>query len=124
MTNREKERRGRPRRFKFGEIVLEGDLARVVVDHRTRMYKAEYRIIPLNGSSRRYGRAVWRASHLLQSAGKFSSTASLATYRANNWLDETLPEGRGCDCQCCVHEKQPHQAFSNITGKFLGEDDD
>ncbi len=113
-------KRGRPRKFKLGEIVT-STLTQglfVVVDHQLRGTKAEYRVVPLSGGRQRYGRAAWVNTAFLQTAGEYSSTGSLVTYRANEYLQAELPEGRGCACQCCIHEAQPRSGFSIHTGDF------
>jgi len=110
--------RGRPRHFSNGDIALHGGQKYVVVDHRMRNTKSEYRLVPLNAAYKRYGSAIWRQSYLLEVTGLRSNTATVVTYRANRWLEEATPEGRGCVCQCCVHEAQPTRGFSVHTGTF------
>ena len=119
---RRKRGAGRPRKFKLGEIILDDNEFKVVVEHRLRGTKSEYRVIPLDGSSHRYGRAAWQSSGRLIPTGRHSSTGSILTYRANNWLDKELPEGRGCACQCCVHSAIPRNVFKVSTGEMMADD--
>lgn len=122
---------GRPRKFRNGDIVNVNDTNKgvpeyvgVVVKHRLRGTKSEYNIIPLTGNHRRYGPTAWRLSNMMVKTGQRSSTGSIVTFRANEWLEEQLPEGRGCDCHCCVHEAQPLKAFNVWTGGMKAEDYD
>ncbi len=119
---RRKRGAGRPRKFKLGEIILDANDYKVVVEHRLRGTKSEYRVIPLNGASKRFGPAAWRSSGLLTRTGRVSATGSILTYRANEWLDRELPEGRGCACQCCVHSAIPRNVFKVSTGEMMDDD--
>jgi hypothetical protein len=113
-----KPKRGRKRRFKFGDISVDrrdGQL-RVIVDYRMRGTKAEYAGIPMNGRHERFGPAQWVSSSELHTTGKSSKTASVRTYRANNKLEEEV--GRGCRCHCCIHTAIPGDAFSIHTGEM------
>lgn len=115
---------GRPRKFKLGEIVHRLDMEMrlaVIVDHQVQGTKSLYRVIPMDGQKRRFGRAKWVDSNLLGPAGMRSKTASVLTYRANEKLEAELPEGRGCDCMCCVHTADPHAAYNHVTGEFRDE---
>ena len=119
-----KRKRGRPRHFSNGDIAEHEGNMYVVVDHRMRNTKSEYRLVPLTKGYKRFGTAIWRQSYLISVTGLKSNTATVVTYRANKWLEEATPEGRGCACQCCVHEAQPHKAFSVHTGIFREDDDE
>ena len=122
MTKR-KRKVGRPRKFKLSEIVLFDNHTFVVVAHRLRGTKSEYRVIPLTGGRQRYGRALWKIAADLTAAGEFSSTGSLLVYRANEWLENELSDGRGCRCHCCPHTAIPRGMFSIHTGIMKGEQD-
>ena len=114
---------GRPRKFRNGDIIKNEDgTLGVVVQHRLRQTKSEYNVIPLTKGYRRYGVSSWKLSNIITNTGRRSSTGSLVTYRANLWLDEQLPEGRGCLCHCCVHEAMPRKSFSRHTGAMKDED--
>ena len=117
-----KRRVGRPRKFKLGEIIKYDKGLGVVVAHRLRRTKSEYRIVPVSGGRKRYGRAAWKNSAELKTNGEHSATGSLVTYRANRWLNGELPEGRGCFCECCIHEAIPRKSFSRFTGAMKEED--
>jgi len=118
-----KHRVGRPRKFKLTEIVTVDGRPAAVVDHRMRGTKAEYRIVPLTRGHRRFGPASWRSTTDLVTTGKFSWTGALVTYRANEWLEAELPEGRGCKCMCCAHTAIPRAAFSRHTGIMKEHDE-
>ena len=126
MVGKHKRKVGRPKKFRLSDIVQhkETGAIAVVVKHRMRGTKSEYCVIPLTGGKRRFGPSSWRGAETLDATGLRSSTGSLVTYRANEWLDEQLPEGRGCLCHCCVHEAQPRKAFSTRTGVMRAEDYD
>ena len=114
---------GRPRKFKLSEIVLHQGQTYVVVAHRLRGTKSEYRVVPLTGGRQRYGRALWKIAAELEAAGEFSATGSLLVYRANEWLDKELDGGRGCRCHCCPHTAIPRGMFSIHTGIMKDVDD-
>jgi len=114
---------GRRRKFRLADIVWDGGRLSVVVDYRVRGSVSEYRVVPISGKRRRYGRASWRRAMDLHASGERSNTASLLTYRANQHLDDALDD-RGCDCECCIHTAQPRSDFSHITGIMKGADDD
>lgn len=126
MVGKRKRKVGRPRKFKLSDIIRikETGTIGVVVRHRMRGTKSEYCVIPLTGGKRRFGPSSWKSSADIETTGQRSSTGSLVTYRANEWLEEQLPEGRGCVCHCCVHEAQPRKAFSRQTGVMKAEDYD
>lgn len=109
---------GRPYKHKLGAIVTHRDTGQmyVAVDRRSRGTKSEYRVIPLTGRHQRYGPATWVNTSLLEKAGKHSHTASVLTYRANEYLDAEV--GRECDCHCCVHTRIPHQEFKRASGEW------
>lgn len=116
-------KRGRPRKYRLGEIVQDKTEAPyVVVDHQVRAWKSEYRIIPLNNRYERYGRAVWVESHLLDPVGKKSNKASVRTYRANRMLEEEI--GRDCKCECCIHTAMDGTAFNSMTGQILEDSEE
>lgn len=106
---------GRPRKFRTGAIV--DDAARntlaVVVDYKITHTEREYRLIPLNPSLQRSGRAYWQRSLWLTGNGQ-KSRDSVKTYLANRELEE-----RGCTCQCCIHEAMPIEDF-NRWGTWIG----
>lgn len=118
---------GRPRKFKNGEVVrrTDYDTLGVIVDHRIRGTKSEYRIVPVNNRIERFGRAAWVvASDLVGDAlGRFSSKGTILTYRANEWLDAEIG-GRGCDCHCCVHTAQDRSMWNHHTGELRRLDND
>jgi len=118
-----KRKPGRPRKFKLSEIVLHQGQTYVVVAHRLRGTKSEYRVVPLTGGRQRYGRALWKIAAELEAAGEFSATGSLLVYRANEWLDKELDGGRGCRCHCCPHTAIPRGMFSIHTGIMKDVDD-
>lgn len=114
-------KQGRPRKFNLGDIVNYDGEWQVVVDHRLRGTKSEYRCIALNYKRKRYGRAVWRSSGLLTATGEHSNTGSILTYRANEYLEAEL--GRGCDCHCCIHTAIPRSEFNRASGELREADD-
>lgn len=120
------ERRGRPRKFKLGEVVskpvVQTEDLYVVVDHQLRGTKSEYRVAPLNNRFERYGRAVWTPSNEIFETGMRSYKGSIVTYRANAHLDSELG-GRGCHCECCAHAAMPRDAFNHLTGEFRDYDE-
>ena len=113
---------GRPRKFKLGDIVTDLHTDYVIVDHQLRGTKSEYRVVPLNRRYERYGRAAWRNSAEFTATDVHSSSGSLVTYRANRKLEEELPGGRGCACECCVHTAIPRDAFNKFTGEMKDDD--
>lgn len=106
-----------PRKFRLTDIVTDGHTNYVIVDHRVRGTKAEYRVVPVTGRRQRFGRAAWRMSNELHPTGERSAKGSLVTYRANEWLKAEL-DGRGCECHCCVHTAIPRGAFNQFTGEM------
>lgn len=112
---------GRPRKFKLGAIAQheDGHLC-VIVDHQIRGTKSEYRVIPLDGRRRRYGRVAWTETSKLSPVGE-KSRGSIVTYRANRMMEQDLG-GRGCGCECCVHTAIPLSAFNHHTGDMKEEE--
>ena len=114
--------RGRPRGFYNRDIIHYTDRLYVVVDHRMRGAKSEYRLIPITPGHRRAGAAIWAQSYKMTNTGRKSGTGTVLTYRANTFLEEELPEGRGCKCQCCIHEAQPRRSLSRWTGDLKDDE--
>lgn len=116
---------GRPRKFTNRDIVTDGNELFVIVDHRLRGTKAEYRVIPMNDRIERFGRARWEQSADLQRdpKGRKSSKGSITVYRANQFLDAELGD-RGCGCQCCAHHAIPYSELSWRTGDYKEAADD
>ncbi len=114
---------GRPRKFQLTEIVYDQHMNTfVVVDHRLRGFKSEYRVVPINGRHQRYGKAAWQGAHKLTPTGKKSRTGALVTYRANE-MSMGGTEERGCDCQCCIHIAYERPDFNYLTGEDRDQDE-
>ena len=117
-----KRKRGRPRGFKNRDIAQYNNNLYIVVDHRMRGTKSEYRLVPYSRGQKRTGHAIWVQSYRMLNTGAKSNTkAAVSTYRANRGLDESLPDGRGCRCECCVHEAIPRTFFDRWTGEYKDE---
>jgi len=115
---------GRPPKFKLGTIVTDTDNnLYVIVDHQVRGTKSQYRCIPTNNRFERFGGAAWIESNKIEAIGKRSAKGSLVTYRANEML-EREGDGRGCRCQCCVHEAMPRNVFNKFTGELKDWEDE
>ena len=116
---------GRPRKFKNRDIVQHTETGQLyaIVGHRTIGTKAQYRCMPLNGRLEKYGRTIWIISAALEATGMVSNQAVITTYNSNRMLDDGLPEGRGCDCDCCVHVAMPIADWTHM-GRMRGTDDE
>lgn len=115
---------GRPRKFSNRMVAhdLNGDLY-VIVDHRLRGTKAEYRCVPVNKRIERFGRAKWIQSADLTNTGWISKKGTVTVYRANEFLEQQLGS-RGCECQCCVHVETPYPELDWRTGDYKEPEDD
>jgi len=114
---------GRPPKFKLGTIAVDDDgQTWVLVERRMSGFKSQYRGIRTNGRRRRYGRAKWMLSNVLTDTGEKSTKGSIVTYRANEAMDKEL-DGRGCECQCCVHQAIPRSAFNRHTGEWREDEE-
>lgn len=114
---------GRHRKFKLASYVTDrkhGGMF-IVVDYRVRGNKSEYKITPTNAKHQRFGPAAWRGAEELDTLNMKSSTGSLLTYRANEWLKEQYDGDRGCECQCCIHTAEPRSDYSRMTGVMKDE---
>jgi len=121
---RTKKTAGRPRKLKPRDIARHRHTEQLyaVVKHRTAYgTKSQYLCIPLNGQQQKYGRAAWILAADLQPTGRVSKVQTITTYYANEELDEGTPEGRGCDCQCCIHESFPHTNFT-YSGRMIEDE--
>jgi hypothetical protein len=105
---------GRPRKFKLGDIVWDDFRQQhsVVVNYRRSGTVSESRCIALDKRLRRRGDAYWERVQNLEPTAYRSQTGSIKTYLANELLEQQL-EGRGCSCQCCIHEAQERSMFNN-----------
>lgn len=104
-------KRGRPRKFKNGDLAYHERLGYcVIVDWIRQPTTTYYRVVrvlhPFNGAP--YGEAVWIKGYTLRVPrldGVSHGTARrniAGIYAANQRLEE-----RGCRCNCCVHEAIP-----------------
>lgn len=122
-------KRGRPRKFKKGDLVYHDRLSYcVIVDwikQRTTSYYRVVRVIhPFNGAP--YGEAIWIKGYALRVPVRNEVPHGTARrniagiYAANQRLEE-----RGCLCNCCVHEAIPKgQIRRDGTFKWEEVDDD
>lgn len=112
-------KRGRPRKFRFGQLVRKKDDGRIYavvgygrVDHpHARESTHKYRTVEYRTAWRmRIGRASWLWPYEMEAiesdAPAFGDDRQgRAVYRANRRLGGR--RGRGCDCQCCAHIALP-----------------
>lgn len=129
MPRHKGRKRGRPRKFKKGDVAHHDRLGWVViVDYLNQGSAAYYRVVrvihPFNGSP--YGEAIWIRNYTLRVpsaderfyGGTRNSVAGI--YAANRRLGE-----RGCMCNCCVHEAIPKgQVRRDGTFKWEEVDDE
>lgn len=99
--------RGRPLKFKPGEIAhwKKKDTYVVVVDHMTsgKAARGLYRCVRLiqRYPHQRYGHALWVGSEaLFKVEGMPAANMTRRVWAANQRLVD-----RGCPCNCCVHTK-------------------
>ena len=123
MTPRKK-KAGRPRKLRNRDIARHKHTEQLygIVGHHMIGSKSEYRCIPLNGRKQPYGRAIWIVAPDLEPTGEVSRNSLPTVYNANAALDDEL-DGRGCDCQCCIHTVLPHEGWT-YTGKMRDYDDE
>jgi hypothetical protein len=118
---------GRPKKFKLGDIAWDPERNQhaVVVNYRIQQTTSMVRLIPLDYHLRRRGDAYWERVQHVETTGNRSQTGSIKTYLANELLDKQLSRfdenGRGCSCQCCIHEAQNRANFNN-KGEWNGQE--
>ena len=108
---------GRPPKFNNRDIVQHKETNQLyaVVGRRTLgQTRSEYRCMPLNGRLERYGRTIWIDTSKLDETGWVSHQSVMTVYRSNRMLEDNLPEGRGCDCDCCIHTAMPLQDWTHM----------
>ncbi len=107
---------GRPRKLQPGDIAMDEYNGHevAVVGYKITRTEREYRVVPLDRARRRAGHSYWQRSRWLLPVGS-KSAGSVKTYNANYELEKEI--GRGCTCECCVHEAYDLTLFST-SGKF------
>jgi len=111
----------RSRKVRLGEIVRLSPLATsrlaAAVDYRREDSVGEYRVVPLDPTKQRAGRAVWVRSGAVSPLGE-KSAGTVRVYRANLSLEAIAP--RDCDCQCCIHGAEDPRWWT-VKGEWRGE---